>query len=161
MLYEKSKNVKKPKTAVIKGLFLAKEMAAVFPSITYVVSLKQDSILFALFWNSILLALFSFVTLHHPAGSKKRSQHGTTSEDKGASLLKNKTVLKMCNNLKKGLTYNQFTRTGNCYEVRLRNQAQIRWLAKRGYRLRVTRSNCLLYGMFQFLLDMIHVVSLC
>lgn len=133
----------------------------VFPSITYVISLKQDSILSALFWNSILLALFSFLTWHHSAGGKKRSQHGTTSEAKVASLLKNKTALKMCNNLKKGLTYNQFPRIGSCYEVRLRNQAQIRWLAKPGYRLRVTRSNCLLYGMFQFLLDMIHAVSLC
>lgn len=97
----------------------------VFPSITYVISLKQDSILSALFWNSILLALFSFLTWHHPAGGKKRSQHDTTSEAKVASLLENKTALKMRNNLKKGLTYNQFPRIGSCYEVRLRNQAQI------------------------------------
>lgn len=117
---------KTPKTSVRKGLFLAKEMAAVFPSIMYMISLKQDNILFALFWNSILLALFSFPTLHHPAGGKKLSQHGTTSEAKVASLLKNKTVLKMCSNLKKWLTYNHFTETGNCYEVRLGNQAQIR-----------------------------------
>lgn len=93
MLYEKSKNVKKAQNCCNKRAFPCKRNGCcVFPSITYVVSLKQDSILFALFWNSILLALFSFVTLHHPAGSKKRSQHGTTSEDKGASLLKNKTV---------------------------------------------------------------------
>lgn len=164
MLHEKSKNAKKkkqPKNCCNKRAFLCKRNGCcVFPSITYMINLKQDSILFSLFWNSILSALFSFLTLHHPAAGKKQSQHGTTSGAKATSLLKNKTVLKRCSNLKKWLTYKHFTKAGNCCEGRLRNQAQIRWPAKLGYRLHETWSNCLLYSIFQFLLDMIHAVSL-
>lgn len=114
MLYGKSKNVKKPlqNCCNIRAFPCKRNSCCVFPSITYLISLKQDSILFALFWNSILLAFLSFITLHHPAGGKKLSLHGTTSEAKVVSLFKNKTVFKMCNNLKKWLTYNHLTKKG-------------------------------------------------